>query len=200
MAFIVSVAYFALAFTLWSGVSFCYNYWQARRIGLPILCTPIDPQNVIWFLLETRLTPTLRKCIPPPFNKWIEINSRDRNYRKISQLHSQVGEAFIIVSPKSFRVFVAEAKLVEQLTLRKDFVKPVEVYKILEVFGPSVVTTEGPTWTRHRKITSPPFNNRINRLVWNESQVQAKEMLAGSKDGMESMTRRVTPWYLRSMS
>jgi cytochrome P450 len=181
MALILATFYLLLAFSSWSSLSFLHNYWQARRIRLPILCTPIDPQNLLWVLLfEGPLTPILRNILPPPFNKWIEINSRDRNYHKIHQLHKEIGEAFIIVSPKSFRVFVAEAKLVEQLTSRRrDFVKPVEVYKILEVFGPSVVTTEGDAWSRHRKVTSPPFNDRVSTLVWREAQAQATDMLGG---------------------
>lgn len=39
----------------------------------------------------------------------------------------------------------AEANV--QLTTRKrDFVKPVELYAIVDIYGPSILTTEGEEW------------------------------------------------------
>ena len=36
---------------------------------------------------------------------------------------------------------------------------------------------KGAEWQRHRKITTPPFNERNSGLVWNESLRQARDML-----------------------
>ena len=64
----------------------------------------------------------------------------------------------------------------------------------MELFGPNVDTVstltalsfqanksenfqvEGATWQRHRKITTPPFNERNSGLVWAESLRQAQEI------------------------
>ncbi|KIJ53673.1 hypothetical protein M422DRAFT_154354, partial [Sphaerobolus stellatus SS14] len=48
-------------------------------------------------------------------------------------------------------------------------VKPTEVYAILNVFGPNTVSTEGPEWKRHRRITAPTFSERNNKFVWDET-------------------------------
>jgi cytochrome P450 len=47
----------------------------------------------------------------------------------------------------------------------------------LEIFGPNVVTLNGELWARHRRITTPPFNERNSSLVWKESLLQANSML-----------------------
>lgn len=76
------------------------------------------------------------------------------------------------------KVIVANADTVEQITIqRKDFQKAEAMYKPLEVFGPNLDTVEGETWQRHRRITTPPFNERNSAFVWRESMTQAKDML-----------------------
>ncbi|KAK4690121.1 hypothetical protein P7C71_g6603, partial [Lecanoromycetidae sp. Uapishka_2] len=45
------------------------------------------------------------------------------------------------------------------------------------MFGKNVDTVEGEEWQRHRKITTPPFNERNSGLVWKESLRQAEDMI-----------------------
>ena len=62
----------------------------------------------------------------------------------------------------------AEANV--QLTTRKThFVKPIEIYAIVDIFGPSILTTEHEDWRRHRKVVGPAFSEKSNALVWKES-------------------------------
>lgn len=108
----------------------------------------------------------------------MEYNSRDWNYEQIHDLQERIGDTFIIVSPKQIRVFTGNAKASDDLCRRRrDFVKAVALYKPLEIFGRNVVTTEGDDWVRHRRITTPPFNERNSALVWDESKRQATDML-----------------------
>jgi cytochrome P450 len=76
-----------------------------------------------------------------------------------------------------------------QITARRnDFPKPIWMYSSIDIFGKNVVSTEGAMWRHHRKITSPPFTEKNNHLVWTESLHQAQSMLAGwvSEDERES--------------
>jgi cytochrome P450 len=66
---------------------------------------------------------------------------------------------------------------VQLTTRRKDFVKPVELYAIVDIFGPSLLTTEGDDWKRHRKIVAPAFSEKSNSLVWKESLRQGLAMV-----------------------
>ncbi|KAF5710523.1 cytochrome P450 monooxygenase 3A7 [Fusarium mundagurra] len=151
---------------------------KAKAIGLPVLITPIDPSNVPYLLCSSILEPLLRKILPSGLGNFVEYNSRDWNYEQIHDLQERIGDTFIIVSPKQIRVFTGNAKASDDLCRRRrDFVKAVALYKPLEIFGRNVVTTEGDDWVRHRRITTPPFNERNSALVWNESKRQATEML-----------------------
>ncbi|KAJ5050427.1 uncharacterized protein L3040_002310 [Drepanopeziza brunnea f. sp. 'multigermtubi'] len=55
--------------------------------------------------------------------------------------------------------------------------KSKSVFKTLEIFGPNVDTLNGEAWQRHRRLTTPPFNERNSNLVWRASIFQASGML-----------------------
>lgn len=60
-------------------------------------------------------------------------------------------------------------------------------YESVDIFGKNVVSTEGAYWRHHRKITSPPFTEKNNYLVWQESLHQAQSMMTGwMKDDPEN--------------
>lgn len=72
----------------------------------------------------------------------------------------------------------SSAEATSQIACRRnDFVKPVEIYAIVDIFGPSILTTEGSEWKRHRKIVAPAFSEKSNALVWKESLRQTVGML-----------------------
>ena len=48
---------------------------------------------------------------------------------------------------------------------KSSIVKPVWVYEIVNIYGPSVLTTEGETWKRHRSVCNPAFSEDNLRLV-----------------------------------
>lgn len=88
-------------------------------------------------------------------------------------------DIFIIVTAGQNTVFVADAEAVSQIcTRRMDFPKPIKFYGALDLYGKNVVSTESSIWRHHRKITSVPFNEKNNALVFAESLRQAQAMLA----------------------
>ena len=87
-------------------------------------------------------------------------------------------DMFIICSPGKNSLIVANAEATSQIvTRRNDFPKPIEMYGSVDLFGKNVVSTEGQVWRHHRKITSPPFTESNNQLVWQESLRQGKSMV-----------------------
>ena len=98
------------------------------------------------------------------------------------------------VAPGGIVVWVADASAINQIaTRRNDFPKPIKMYGSIDLFGKNVVTTEGQVWRRHRKITSPPFTEKNNHMVWAESIHQAQAMLKSwlgdSRDGTKTATK-----------
>ncbi|KAH6907559.1 cytochrome P450 [Coprinopsis sp. MPI-PUGE-AT-0042] len=49
------------------------------------------------------------------------------------------------------------------------FPKPLELYTPFSIFGDNILTTEGDAWRRYRKLTTPAFSTRTNKLVWAEA-------------------------------
>ena len=111
---------------------------------------------------------------------------------KLFDPFQEVGsDIFLVVTPGHNALYVADPEAVNQITSRRnDFPKPTEMYASLNIFGKNVVSTEGSIWRHQRKITSPPFTERNNHLVWVESLHQAQSMLSGwvTKDQTTSGT------------
>src|SRR5690349_8530879 len=79
-------------------------------------------------------------------------------------------DTFITVTPIKNVLWVATAEVIHQITSRREaFPKPLRDYKVLDIYGQNVVTTEGAEWKMHRKATSPGFNEKNNALVFTET-------------------------------
>jgi cytochrome P450 len=106
------------------------------------------------------------------------------------------GDIFLTVSPGVIHIWLANPEAIRQVTGRREaFPKPLETYRILEIFGRNIITTEGSEWKEHRKITSPGFNEKNNVLVFAESCRQAQGMLRKwtGADGSGNVTLKEVP-------
>ena len=100
------------------------------------------------------------------------------NFTDKDKLHRDFGPVIFHVNPGQNELFVADPDvLMAMLVKRKDFAKP-DLYKLLDVYGPSVNTVNGDDWERHRKVTAPCFNERVSSRVWKEASSQAQVMLS----------------------
>lgn len=85
---------------------------------------------------------------------------------------------FLTVAPGHNTLHLADPGAITQVSARRnDFPKPIEMYSSVDIYGKNVVSTEGSIWRHHRKITSPPFTEKNNHLVWAESLHQGQAML-----------------------
>lgn len=173
---IATVGTVAVAILLLNIIGTIINYRRAWKIGLPTLYTPIDAGNIFWVIFSPWLEPLFRK-LPFGLGNFVEYGSRDWNFSNMHSLHAKVGDSFTIVSPERIRVVTSNAKAIDDIARRRrDFPKALALYKPLELFGRSVMTTEGQEWVRHRRLTAAIFNERNNKLVWNETRRQAEDM------------------------
>ncbi|GAM85698.1 hypothetical protein ANO11243_037060 [Dothideomycetidae sp. 11243] len=138
------------------------NIEAAKQSGLPYAVVPVHFLNRLWLIQSWLWLPLLYK-IPRRWSyPWVLSN------------------VFLVVAPGRISCFVADADAITQIvTRRNDFPKPVELYRSLDIYGKNVVSTESQIWRHHRKITSPPFTEKNNYMVWNESLHQAQAMIAG---------------------
>ncbi|KAL9117084.1 MAG: hypothetical protein Q9187_006381, partial [Circinaria calcarea] len=118
------------AWLLWNVISLFANYQSARQIGLPILISPIFSLNPFWILLH-RCTPILPVLKSLPFNlaKWARCNYIGWQFDEKYALHKELGDAFLLVSPRNVELMVADPDAVNMiLGRRKEYIKPAMMY------------------------------------------------------------------------
>lgn len=153
----------------------------AKQSGIPYVVLPVYTFNRFW-LVTHRLWLPFIDAVPALRNAtWRQYVVPEFAWAKQYDSFKEMGsDMFMLVSPGANTLFVADPEATTQIaTRRADFPKPIWMYTSVDLFGKSVVSTEGHTWRHHRKVTSPPFTERNNHLVWHESLRQAQGMMAG---------------------
>ncbi|KAL8785113.1 MAG: hypothetical protein Q9195_008759 [Heterodermia aff. obscurata] len=169
----------ALLQTLRCYIAFRRNLAAAKASGIPYVLLPIYPIATTWLVTQALWTPLLRK-LPASWTDWwlelsLEMSPWDLLYEPFAKYGS---DTLLLVAPGKCELRTADAAVISQVTTRRsDFPKPLEVYGSLMLYGANVVTTEGQIWRAHRKITSPPFSEKNNHLVWAEAIFQAQSMI-----------------------
>ncbi|KAG9559959.1 putative P450 monooxygenase, partial [Aureobasidium melanogenum] len=158
---------------------FTRNLAAARRSGLPYVVAPVYSFNRFWLVTHRLWLPLLEKLPKSWTNPWLQFLDPEWTWSKRHEPFKVIGsDIFIVCSPGRNSVFVADPEATVQITTRRnDFPKPIEIYGSVDLFGKNVVSTEGSIWRHHRKVTSPPFTEKNNHLVWQESLHQARGLV-----------------------
>ena len=174
-------------------ICFRRNIKIAKESGIPYIVVPAFVIHRFWLITHPLWLKLARKFLP---TKWVDPwhdytrpdFSWDLRYEPFKRLGS---DTLLTVSGGDFCMWTADADVISQLTTRRnDFPKPTHIYSSLDIYGKNVVSVEGATWRRHRKLTSPPFTEKNNHLVWTETLEQTQTMLKGwlGKDGKGDQT------------
>jgi hypothetical protein len=177
--------YYLLAFLLYalyvlsSQIYSLYkNIRAAQSSGIPYIVSPVYGFNRLWLITEPLLLPLLQRLPKFLTHPWIDVTCGDWAWKSRYAPFVLHGDTFIIVAPGKNLLCTADAEVINQITTRRnDFPKPIEMYKMLDLYGKNVVTVEGAEWRRQRKITAAQFNEKSNAVVWKESVFQAGEMI-----------------------
>ena len=183
IALTLLVAFALCALKLYT--QFARNLAAAKKSGIPYVIVPFYRDNQLYQLLQIFLVPLVRKLPRTWTEPWFDLTLVDWLWRMRYEPFKRLGtDTFLAVSPERNVLFTADADVVSQITTRRtDFPKPLEVYESLRIYGNNVVTSEGQTWKHHRKITSPPFSEKANHLVWSETLEQCHSMVNSWFDG-----------------
>lgn len=152
---------------------------------------PLFWLNRFWLITHLFWIKILRR-LPDRLTWWIDFSLPLFTYEYRYEIFQRVGhDTFYTVSPGGITLYTCDPAVISQITTRRnDFPKPIHQYQAVDVYGKNVVSTEGATWRLHRKATSPPFTEKNNVLVWEESIRQAQAMLKSwvGKDGKGGRT------------
>jgi cytochrome P450 len=67
-------------------------------------------------------------------------------------------------------LFIADPDTVKEVTThRAAFPKPVQLYKMFNIFGSNILATEGDEWRMHRNVVAKSFTEQNNKLIWAET-------------------------------
>ncbi|KAG8852018.1 hypothetical protein FRB96_008936 [Tulasnella sp. 330] len=108
------------------------------------------------FQLLALLPPFNRLCIPGVImgHRYVWVDDYT--------IHEKIGsDYFVLISmfPLEARFIVSDVRAIKEImTARTVFQKPNEAYRILELYGRNLVTSEGHEWTRQRKVVAPAFS------------------------------------------
>jgi cytochrome P450 len=172
------VALTVLVLPLWGLVSLVQNYNIARTTRLPILISPVNPFNPFWILLRSYINPIF-SSLPFGLGSFTDYNFLGFAWKDKGHLHALYGGAYIIVTPGQNQLIVGDADACNDIFKHyRQWPKNAAFNEPLNTFGPNVGTAEGDAWQRQRKITAVAFNERNNRLVWEEAIKQTRQMLS----------------------
>ena len=107
------------------------NYAIARKVGLPIIISPVDPLGLFWLLIGVHFIPLIR-LLPGFLSRWTQCCEYGGTYNDRSPLHQRYGPAFIHVNAGFNELVVADPVAADSImSRRKDFIKPEKLYGTL---------------------------------------------------------------------
>ena len=190
-------------FYAWSTYrSFSKNLAAAKASNIRYVIVPVYYHSPLWVFTYKLWMPILRRLPRSWSYPWLDVMPREWTWEHRYAIYKHLGaDTFMVVAPGGNFLWTADARVIRQMTTsRSDFPKPTKHYRLIDVYGSNVVSSEGQVWRRHRKITGPPFTEKNNQLVWIESIRQAEAMLEActGPDGQESRTiDRVREYSMR---
>lgn len=102
---------------------------KARALNVPVIRIPIDPMNVPWMVFQGLIWKIL-DALPFNYPDFIRLCRWGWHVHEHSNLHVKLGPAFVMVTPVSFYLHVADPEAVHDLLWRrKDFLRPVREYR-----------------------------------------------------------------------
>lgn len=135
------------------------------------------------------LNPLFRKILPEWLYEPVNLGTYGFEIRLKSSIFEKYGPAVMLVSSGPMEMSIIDPELaVEILKRPKDFPNNDITGVILNIFGTNLLTTNGETWSRQRKLIAPNINEKISSLVFGESCRQAREMLSFYIDDMRGIT------------
>lgn len=176
------------AYFIYRFLNFIRNYLEARRIGLPILLSPVSWQDPLWPLIGPQLEP-LKNL---PLCGWITYSSIGWTLHDRYKTHERLGPVFAIVSPRKTDIFVCDPETCKELLSSwRVWVKPPDVYRLFDIFGKNVDSVNGDDWQRHRKLAAYGFKESISHTVWEESLRQGVEICTDWSSKSEVLMSKV---------
>ena len=118
-------------YLIWLAHRLITNYAIARRVGVPVVVIPVDPESPLWMLTSDYLSPftdRLLSWIPFGSGSFTRYAHRGWDVHDRAKSFLELGDAFILVTTGKNWLYVCNAETVaEMLQRRKEFERPLEI-------------------------------------------------------------------------
>ena len=174
-------------------IQFKKNLNAAKASGIKYIIVPFFVVDRVFQVCCIFIIPIVRKLPRKWTEPWFDL-CLDWSWKRRYEPFQSIGsDTFITVAPVRNTLYTADADVISQITTRRsDFPKAIEVYEMLQIYGDNVVTVEGQLWRHHRKITSPPFSEHNNHVVWTETLDQCQAMVNGWLGENQDISRPIS--------
>ena len=104
----------------WYFSSLPQNYRVACSTRLPIIVSPINPANPFWLVFSSMFEPALSRFLPKYLYNRIKVTIFGWEYRCRYAVHEKLGPVFVLVTPASNEVWIADADMAANVLLRRN--------------------------------------------------------------------------------
>ncbi|WYZ37721.1 hypothetical protein EsH8_II_001227 [Colletotrichum jinshuiense] len=154
-----------------------HNYKAARATGLPLIVLPFDPENFFHVVFSVPLRPLIKRLLPASVFASVNLSIFGWEFQDKTAVHDRVGPSFMLVTTGQNLFITADPAVAQTiLTRRKEFIQSPISNKVLGFLGANILTVNGDSWSRQRRIVAPALNERISADVWKESGEQASDL------------------------
>ncbi|GAB1319536.1 Cytochrome P450 monooxygenase [Madurella fahalii] len=170
----------ALSYVVWTLICLELNVRKARAMNVPCVRILIDSNNIPWTIFQPFVWNILDR-LPVKWSSYpdfVRYSHRGWHFEDKAQTHLHLGPVWALVTPVAVYLHFSDPGAIHEiLSRRRDFIRPYNELKLLEVYGPCISTAGWDDWPRHRKVLAAPFNESIMQFVWKESIGQARAMI-----------------------
>ncbi|KDN63942.1 hypothetical protein CSUB01_06575 [Colletotrichum sublineola] len=153
------------------------NYRAALRTGLPIVVLPYNPTSALHTIFSVPLRPVLRRLLPARVYGAVSLVIAGWEFLDETAVHERIGPAFVIVTTDQNQLICADPAMAQAiLAKRNDFVQGDVLARVMNFAGANLLTANGDSWSRQRRIVATALNERISPSVWKETGAQAASL------------------------
>lgn len=146
-----------IAWILWTVFSLGCNLQNARRTGLPVVISPVNPYDPLWrFVSKSLPINRILKRLPSGLGLFARCSYVGWQFDEKHVLHGEIGDAFLLVSPISNLLVVADPDaFIKILAHRKEFPRPNLIFSMLSAFlhhdypSLSFLRANGKFWSKY---------------------------------------------------
>lgn len=156
---LIAAAVLAVAWTAWCLTSLMANMSRARATALPYLVVPCYILGAPWLLTQSLLLPFLSALPEQWTRKWLPLLVFNDGWHNGYEPFEQVGsDTFLTVASGGIILYTCDADVSSQLFRNSQLGKPAHLMSLLEIFGPTITSTDGAESRLYRRITAPFFS------------------------------------------